>query len=922
MMKKRLINGRSTGLRLLMAVLLVMASIINSLMVPVQNARAEGTTGIQHEYTTDKTGTYPTNSWQVTDTKSDKVTKEENVLNYQGGSQDGFDKVTEWDGNAANTENSYLKFGANAADPDYQIRKYAKETATPGLFDVYLNVKGNANETQTVNPIDVVLVVDMSGSMKEKMDGSRATRANTVRTGVRNFLNQLKSSTHPEAIKVGLVGYSSSASVTSAIAPATDDNYWKITGALSSEFEGGTFTQDGIKKAAEMLNEQPNGHQKMIILMTDGVPTYSYRVETSSYGIETDDTVELYGNTFYEPSWRHEIDDPGNTSQLDSSYSDRSGYRIESTWPATLGQARLTQNSGIDMHVLGIQLDNDRRPGSRREYLSKEQVRAKTSKLASMGSNGREYQDADDAKSVTDYLSKQANVVISRVENTISNGSIEDPLGSQFIYAGGPDVHSVSTGDAAVANLPVVSEDPSSRKISVKDLNLGKGQEVQIHYQVHLNTEAANFKPDHWYQLNGTTTLTPNGSDSKEVEFGVPSAKAAGTTIKVTKDWADLEKNKRPESIGFTVIRQAVDTQGSTDAWSATGTLSGAKTENSWEHEFAQLTQANQTVSLAKFNNQGQIYTYQVESEVVTGENNYRTTIANSVVAGISSSEITNTQYGITFAKYAKGTDTALTGAVFTITNTDTKKTQELSDELALQVLKPGPYTIQETKAPTGYRLDGTAYAFILSKDGQWQQPDGKPIAATESSEDSHADGLFIDPAQSTNKGKNNVLRFVKNDEKNLRLKVVKTDGLTDQPLSGAQFTLNDEGLIATDDGTSFEKSDFKSGTYTLTETKAPNGYDQLAAPIKFEVDAAGNATITSTDPQIKKLVTISSKVDEQTGATVIILTIKNATTLVLPHTGGPGQLSFMVAGILLLFMAASVIIVFERHQREVNDNA
>ncbi|WP_270777790.1 VWA domain-containing protein, partial [Lacticaseibacillus paracasei] len=73
-------------------------------------------------------------------------------------------------------------------NPDYQIRKYAKETNTPGLYDVYLNVKGNTQ--QNVKPVDIVLVVDMSGSMES--NSNHTNRAGAVRTGVKNFLTSIQ----------------------------------------------------------------------------------------------------------------------------------------------------------------------------------------------------------------------------------------------------------------------------------------------------------------------------------------------------------------------------------------------------------------------------------------------------------------------------------------------------------------------------------------------------------------------------------------------------------------------------------------------------------------------------------------------------------------------------------------------------------
>lgn len=79
-------------------------------------------------------------------------------------------------------------------------------------------------------------------------------------------------------------------------------------------------------------------------------------------------------------------------------------------------------------------------------------------------------------------------------------------------------------GTTAVTKLPTVTI--ANNQLDVSSLNLGKGQEIQLHYQVRLNTETSDFVPNKWYQMNGQTTLTPKGDDSEnKVDFGVPSAK-------------------------------------------------------------------------------------------------------------------------------------------------------------------------------------------------------------------------------------------------------------------------------------------------------------------------------------------------------------------------------------------------------------
>ncbi|WP_309305996.1 hypothetical protein, partial [Bacillus cereus] len=71
--------------------------------------------------------------------------------------------MTSWNGDPSNRSNSYIEYGGTGEESSYAIRKYARETTTPGFYDVFLNVRGNVQKE--FSPVDVVLVVDWSGSM-------------------------------------------------------------------------------------------------------------------------------------------------------------------------------------------------------------------------------------------------------------------------------------------------------------------------------------------------------------------------------------------------------------------------------------------------------------------------------------------------------------------------------------------------------------------------------------------------------------------------------------------------------------------------------------------------------------------------------------------------------------------------------------
>ncbi|HAQ3421783.1 TPA: VWA domain-containing protein, partial [Enterococcus faecium] len=409
---------------------------------------------IAPEYTTDATkGTYPTNSWQPAG--------QTNVINHQGNKERNFatwDGVTSWNGDPSDTTHSYIQYGEKQTD--FAIRKYAKETSKPGLYDVYLNVKGNKQED--IKPVDIVLVVDMSGSMESSQSNGWNDRAGAARNGVKNFLQTIKDAGIGDYVNVGLVGFSSPGYVTGPngyltvpIGKASDTSHINaINDALKPKFTGGTYTQIGIEQGQQMLAGSSN-ENKMMIVLTDGVPTFSKKVTAAQ-------TID---GTTYATEFGNRLDEPSTTSGLpwwDRYTVDRT--LINSTWPATLGAAKIAKDAGLTIHLLGIQLSKDR------NFLTEQQVRDRASLIATPG----KYKDAETTDDVSDYLNEQAKNVVKSF-NTIVNGSINDSLGDQFSYEGTPTVKSISTGDSAVTNLPTVNQ--SNGKVTTTELNLGKDQE-------------------------------------------------------------------------------------------------------------------------------------------------------------------------------------------------------------------------------------------------------------------------------------------------------------------------------------------------------------------------------------------------------------------------------------------------------------
>ena len=97
-----------------------------------------------------------------------------------------------------------------------------------------------------------------------------------------------------------------------------------------------------------------------------------------------------------------------------------------------------------------------------------------------------------------------------------------------------------------------------------------------------------------------------------------------------------------------------------------------------------------------------------------------------------------------------------------------------------------------------------------------------------------------------------------------------------------------------------------KNGEYTLTETKAPAGYNKLASAIGVKVDGQNNGTDTT-----HATVTITYNNDnngsnyDQTASNGVI-PVQNKSGVVLPGTGGMGTIAFTVIGVLVIALGVA----------------
>lgn len=103
-------------------------------------------------------------------------------------------------------------------------------------------------------------------------------------------------------------------------------------------------------------------------------------------------------------------------------------------------------------------------------------------------------------------------------------------------------------------------------------------------------------------------------------------------------------------------------------------------------------------------------------------------------------------------------------------------------------------------------------------------------------------------------------------------------------------------------------KVDFRgleNGEYTLTETKAPAGYNKLASAIGVRVDGQNDGTDTTNATVTITYDNNNGSVYDQTASNGVI-PVQNKPGVVLPGTGGMGTIAFTVIGVLVIALGVA----------------
>lgn len=428
------------------------------------------------------------------------------------------------------------------AEGSIKLDKDAKAVeGKENLWEVTLGIQGKNYKTTS----DVVLVIDCSGSMKE---GSKLTN---TRAAAKAFGEKLL--TEGSTTRIAIVTYADTAAKYNdgRFYTASELNAFENAIDVATYANGGTNQQAGIHAAQELLSSDAStGKLKNMVILSDGAPTYSYRLTGTATGTCTnhgifgwshnrhyeENTLAITGCDYtrvgdgYVDNWTGEPSD-GNDGQarltLTCSHgkTEQKDVDIEHS-VATIWEANQAKAAGTTIFSVALQA------GTYGENTLKGCATDPTAGYFAIGQNDN----------VETKLNAAFTAIAGSIAIAASNGSVADTMGDkvQLSFSGAAPVitNDKAVYDAGNADIYVsqgsATYDANARRINWTVGNVREGDNPIMKYKVTVK-EGCNPHTGEVLDANKEATFSYKnylGEDTVGT-FPVPQVTVGGGNILV-----------------------------------------------------------------------------------------------------------------------------------------------------------------------------------------------------------------------------------------------------------------------------------------------------------------------------------------------------------------------------------------------------
>lgn len=233
--------------------------------------------------------------------------------------------------------------------------KAAQPTSTPNEYAIDLKTRGR--EYTKVVPLDIVFVIDNSQSMSTT-NANGVSRWRNMKQSVEKFIDQMTVSGNTN---IAIVNYASdivsnssfsnnAATIKSNIPATYQTNIARFTGT------GHTNTQIGINKGAAILKDSKNPNKVMIVL-TDGAPTFSYKGETAT---DAENITSFNYNTRVGDGAVYPLSYSYGYSTYDYRYTINNTVTITNHGQPTISEAKIIKKDNPTFNIFSIGLDTNK----------------------------------------------------------------------------------------------------------------------------------------------------------------------------------------------------------------------------------------------------------------------------------------------------------------------------------------------------------------------------------------------------------------------------------------------------------------------------------------------------------------------------------------------------------------------------------
>ena len=187
----------------------------------------------------------------------------------------------------------------NTAQNGIEATKTAKwVNEKEGIAEITITVKGEPPEVSTPE-VDAVLVIDLSGSMNDN------NKLNDAKAAAKKFVDKFFGTSAPasykKSVRIAVVGYNGYAKAYADLTEAKNaDALYTLFGSGygSLSASGGTNIQDGIYRAQQILKNGRAGAKKVMVVLSDGEPTYSFDANVAHTFGQNEETYGVKKNNF------------------------------------------------------------------------------------------------------------------------------------------------------------------------------------------------------------------------------------------------------------------------------------------------------------------------------------------------------------------------------------------------------------------------------------------------------------------------------------------------------------------------------------------------------------------------------------------------------------------------------------------------